>query len=297
MKLLRIATRGSVLALSQARWVATKLQALGVQSELITIQTQGDREQQAFAQMQGQGFFTKAVQDALLGDLADIAVHSYKDLPSAGIQGLTIAAISEREDPREILLARPIATDALGILSLKQGAKVGSSAVRRQAQLRYLRPDLELLELRGNVPTRVQKLRDGHYDAIVLAWAGIKRLGMNLSDLHLQILEPQVLMPAPAQGALALECRSADQDTLELLFKLRNRHAELTVRAERGLMTRLAGGCQLALGANARITEEGLELSAWYGGNLYQAVGETPEAVVETIYQQLGKEHPEAEVA
>lgn len=297
-RVIRIATRGSALALWQARWVAGKLQGLGSQSELVVVETQGDREKVAFAQMHGQGFFTKAIQEAVLSGQADIAVHSYKDLPSAGVEGLTVAAIPEREDPREVLLVRTVAYDptASAGLPIKAGAKVGSSAVRRQAQLKTLRPDLELLELRGNVPTRVQKLRDGRYDAIVLAWAGIKRLGLNLDDLKIQILAPELLMPAPAQGALAIECRSQDADLRALLSQLDNRLAVRTVKAERGLMARLAGGCQLALGAYAQITEKGLELWAWYEGSRYQALGETPEEAVEQIYQQLRREHTEAEV-
>jgi len=295
-RIVRIATRGSTLALWQARWVAASLRVRGVKSEFVAVQTQGDREQTAFAQMQGQGFFTKAIQDAVLENRADITVHSFKDLPSAQVQGLTIAAIPEREDPREILLVRQVAVDSSATLPLKPGVKVGSSAVRRQAQLRYLRPDLELLELRGNVPTRIQKLRDGKYDAIVLAWAGIRRLGLELGDLHIQVLEPEVLVPAPAQGALAIECRSDDLELLALLSRLNHRHAELTVGAERGLLARLAGGCQLALGANARITEDGLELMAWYEGSLYRAMGDSPEEVVEQIYRRLRAEHPGVEV-
>ncbi|MDX2006814.1 MAG: hydroxymethylbilane synthase [Meiothermus sp.] len=294
--MVRIATRGSALALWQARWVAAQLALHGAKSELVVMQTQGDREQTAFAQMQGQGFFTKAVQDAVLERTADLAVHSYKDLPSAGVEGLTIGAVPVREDSREMLLVRQSAVDDKSFLPLKKGAKVGSSAVRRQAQLRSLRPDLELKELRGNVPTRIQKLRDRHYDAIVLAWAGVRRLGLDLSDLQTQVLPTEVLVPAPAQGALAIECRSNDQTVLELLLKLDDPVAKRTVQAERGLMARLAGGCQLALGASAQMGEEGLELLAWYGGKLYHAVGSKPEAVVEEVYVAIVRQHPEAAV-
>jgi hydroxymethylbilane synthase len=155
---LRIATRGSRLALWQAEWVKTRLEQQGVQAELVIVETQGDREQAPFAQMQGQGFFTKAVQEAVLEGRADLAVHSYKDLPGEGVPGLEIAAVPPREDPRELLLVHPSALNpGQPVLPLKQGIRVGSSAARRKAQLHHLRPDLELLELRGNVPTRVEK--------------------------------------------------------------------------------------------------------------------------------------------
>lgn len=295
MPRVRLATRGSRLALWQAEWVAARLTALGAQIELVIIETQGDRERTPFAQMQGQGFFTKAVQDALLAGQAEVAVHSYKDLPSKGPEGLEIAAIPQREDPRELLLIHPQAFEAAeGILPLKAGARVGSSAVRRQAQLGHLRPDLELLELRGNIPTRVERLRSGQYEAILLAQAGVKRLGLDLSGLHHQILGIEQLVPAPAQGALALECRSQDPDIKSWLQRLDDPAARATVMAERGLMTRLAGGCQLALGANARLTPQGLELTAWYGGRGYMATGATPESVAETLFGQIRAEHPEA---
>ncbi len=158
----RIATRGSRLALWQAGWVQQQLERLGAQVELVVVETQGDRESRPFAQMQGQGFFTKAVQDAVLNWEADLAVHSFKDLPSARPEGLEIAAVPKREDPRELLLVRPEALDeAAPGLPLRSGALAGTSAARRQAQLRQLRPDLGLKELRGNVPTRVDKLRCG----------------------------------------------------------------------------------------------------------------------------------------
>lgn len=308
MSEVRIATRGSRLALWQAEWVAARLQAQGVRSELVIIETQGDREKVAFSQMQGQGFFTKAVQEAVLEGRADLAVHSLKDLPSAptleyrhrraagaASVGLRLAAIPPREDPREVLLVRPQAVDAdAPTLPVRKGARVGSSAVRRQAQLARLRPDLERLELRGNVPTRVEKLRRGDYEAILLAWAGLKRLGLDLSDLEVCVLEPRVLVPAPGQGALALECREDDTRLRRVLEKLDDPTARLTVGAERGLMARLQGGCQLALGASARVVDGGLELLAWYGGRLYEAVGTDPQDVIEQVYGQLLKDHPEA---
>jgi hydroxymethylbilane synthase len=292
---MRIATRGSRLALWQAEWVKERLERQGARVELVIIETQGDLERTPFAQMQGQGFFTKAVQDAVLGGQADLAVHSYKDLPSATVEGLEIAAVPPREDSRELLLARPPAVDPGDpVLSLRKGIRVGSSAVRRQAQLRHLRPDLECLELRGNVPTRVEKLERGDYDAILLAHAGVKRLNLDLTGFHALVLEPHRLVPAPAQGALALECQRDHSSLKALLQTLHDPVAQTTVSAERGLMRRLAGGCQLALGASARLVEGGVELLAWYGGKLYTAEGTTPEEVSEAMFRQIQWEHPEA---
>ena len=294
MDRVRMATRGSRLALWQAGWVKAQLEGQGVPVELVVVETQGDREGLPFAQMQGQGFFTKAVQEAVLNGEADLAVHSYKDLPSARPAGLVVAAVPPREDPREMLLVRAEALDETAHgLPLRQGAQVGTSAVRRQAQLGQLRPDLVLKELRGNVPTRVDKLRCGAYDAILLAYAGLRRLELDLSGLYTRVLPTTAMVPAPAQGALALECRQADLRLQALLQPLDDPQARRTVAAERGLMQRLAGGCQLALGAWAQETPQGLMLLAWYGGRRYQALADTPEAVAEAVYRQICAQHPE----
>ncbi|MCS7069769.1 MAG: hydroxymethylbilane synthase [Meiothermus sp.] len=294
MARVRLATRGSRLALWQAEWVAGQLARQGAKVELVVVETQGDREKRPFAQMEGQGFFTKAVQEAVLEGRADLAVHSYKDLPSIRPTGLEIAAVPPREDPRELLLARLEAVDQTATnLPLRAGARVGSSAARRQAQLAHLRPDLALMELRGNVPTRVDKLRQGEYDAVLLAYAGVQRLGLDLGPFHWQVLPPTLLVPAPAQGALALECREDDRRLKALLEPLEDPSARRTVAVERGLMARLAGGCQLALGALAQETPEGLRLLAWYRGRVYRARGLEPEAVVEAAFKDIHAEHPE----
>jgi hydroxymethylbilane synthase len=193
------------------------------------------------------------------------------------------------------LLIRPEALDALAPkLPLRQGARVGSSAVRRQAQLRHLRPDLGLLELRGNVPTRVEKLEQGSCEALLLAYAGVKRLNLDLNQFHTRVLEPPQLVPAPAQGALALECRPDHLSLKALLQTFDDPITRTTVEAERGLMRHLAGGCQLALGASARWVGSEIELLAWYGGRLYQARGITPEEVSLAALKQIRLEHPEA---
>lgn len=293
---LRIATRRSDLALWQANWVKNRLEALGHSAELVLIETQGDRTQEdgtPFRLMPGQGFFTKAVQDAVLAGNADIAVHSHKDLPSARMAGLELAAVSEREDSRDVLLVRPEALEHAALnLPLRTGTVVGTSAARRQAQLRHLRPDLALRELRGNVPTRLKKLRDGDYDAIVLAAAGLARLDLDLNGLEALWLEPQLFVPAPAQGALALEIRDDDHDLASLLTDLHHPASYKTVAAERGLMAMLEGGCQLALGANAVYADGQLHLTAWYEGRQVTASDPSSEHVAMLAYDALGRPSP-----
>ena len=292
----RIATRKSDLALWQANWVKVRLAARGHPAELVLIETQGDRTQTdgtPFRLMPGQGFFTKAVQDAVLEGHADVAVHSHKDLPSARLAGLELAAVSERADPRDVLLVRPEAFDAEApALPLREGVTVGTSAARRRAQLAHLRGDLEVRELRGNVPTRVQKLRNGDYDAVLLAAAGLSRLGLELSGLEVIPLEPQLFVPAPAQGALALEIRQTDYDLASLLTDLHDPKAYKAVAAERGLMAMLEGGCQLALGAYAALQDAQVELTAWYDGNRVTVSNPSSEAAAMLAYDALGRPAP-----
>lgn len=293
---LRIATRRSDLALWQANWVRARLEALGHAAELVLIDTQGDRTQAdgtPFRLMPGQGFFTKAVQDAVAEGRADVAVHSHKDLPSARMAGLELAAVSSREDPRDVLLTLPAAFDPdAPALPLKLGASVGTSAARRRAQLLHLRPDLGVKELRGNVPTRVRKLREGGYDAVVLAAAGLKRLGLDLSSLEVRFLEPHLFVPAPAQGALALEVRDDDYDLASLLTDLHDPAAYKTVAAERGLMAMLEGGCQLALGAHAVLGGGVIELTAWYEGQKITVRETSSENVAMLAFGALGRPTP-----
>ena len=293
---LRIATRRSDLALWQANWVRARLGELGHAAELVLIDTQGDRTQAdgtPFRLMPGQGFFTKAVQDAVAEGRADVAVHSHKDLPSARMAGLELAAVSSREDPRDVLLTLPAAFDPdAPALPLKLGASVGTSAARRRAQLLHLRPDLGVAELRGNVPTRVRKLREGGYDAVVLAAAGLKRLELDLSGLEVRFLEPHLFVPAPAQGALALEVRDDDYDLASLLTDLHDPAAYKAVAAERGLMAMLEGGCQLALGAHAVLKDGGIELTAWYEGQKITVSEMTSENVAMLAFGALGRPTP-----
>lgn len=290
---MRIATRRSELALRQASSVRSSLEELGATTELVLVETQGDRELGPFATLKGQGFFTKAVQQALLEERADLAVHSHKDLPSAPTPGLEIAAIPRRADPRDVLVFRPEARDdAEAPFPLRLGASVGTSAARRRHQLGRLRPDLEVRGMRGNVPTRLRKLREGACDALVLAAAGIDRLEADVDGLEAVRLEPDVLVPAPAQGALALEIRRGDDALAALLTEVHDLRDASTVSAERGLMALLQGGCQLALGAYGWRDGGTLRLRAYYEGTTVEVEHPDPEGAAMLAFDALGRPHP-----
>jgi hydroxymethylbilane synthase len=237
------------LALWQARSIADALlKTAGVETELVIIKTAGDKNQQsAFSQMGAKGVFIKELEDALLDLRVDLAVHSMKDLPTEMPEGLTIAAICKREDVRDALLSTNNAT----LESLPKGARVGTSSLRRQSQLLFARKDLRMLELRGNVDTRIEKLKRGDYDAIVLAKAGLDRLGLgaNIS----QVLPHEVSLPAAGQGAIGIEARAADAGTLAVLAALNHSETRSGVSAERAALGGLEGGCQVSIGAWGRV--------------------------------------------
>lgn len=247
--LIRIGTRGSDLALWQANHVKNQLESLGCEVNIKIIQTQGDRIQDlSFDKLEGKGFFTKEIESALLSHEIDLAVHSHKDLETSPPAGLIIAAVSEREDPSELLLIRKEAFDANKKLQLKDKATIGSSSARRQSILRAYRADLNIQELRGNVPTRIEKLRAGQYDAILLAKAGVSRLGLNLEDLVSVVLDPKEFVPAPAQGVLGLQVRAMDQETIAWVSQLNVKQTEKCISIERAVLRNMEGGCQLPLG-------------------------------------------------
>lgn len=286
--LVRIATRGSDLALWQARYVQDALQRLGVEVELVPVVTQGDVDRRPFAEIGGLGFFTKAVQEAVLDGRADVAVHSYKDLPSVSAPGLEVAAVPPRGDARDVLVIHPDAFDEdAAMLPLTAGATVGTGAVRRRRQLLAHRPDLVTEDLRGNVPTRLEKLRSGSYQAIVLAAAGLARLEIDPDDLVVVALEPSLIVPAPAQGALALEVRRDDEATASLLTELHDARGYRAISAERGLMAMIHGGCQLALGAHAHMSDGRLTLHAWYEGRGAVVTHPSGEGAAMLAYQEL----------
>jgi len=248
-----IGTRGSDLALWQAHFVQDSLKAIGITAELKIIKTQGDRILNlSFDKLEGKGFFTKELEDELLAGTIDLAVHSHKDLPTENPPGLIIAAVSEREDPSELLLISKDCVDIRQKLSVKFGAKVGTSSNRRKAQLLSYRPDLEIHELRGNVPTRVNKLREEQYDAIMIAKAGAYRLGLDLSEFHIEELSPTELVPAPAQGALAIQVRETDKEIFDALQALNHPNVVEELAVERTVLKLFGGGCHLPLGCYCR---------------------------------------------
>lgn len=256
MKALRIGTRGSALALWQARSISEALRAVaGVQSELVIVKTSGDKFQQAsFSEIGTKGVFIKELEDALLERRVDLAVHSMKDVPTEIPGGLTIAAICKRQDVRDALLS----TSGTSLDHLRAEAKVGTSSLRRKSQLLYARSDLQILDLRGNVDTRIEKLKRGDYDAIVLAKAGLDRLG--LSGNITEVLPTDVCLPAAGQGAIGIEARAEDAETLGILAALNDTETRAGVEAERAALAGLEGGCQVSIGAWGRVEKGKLVL-------------------------------------
>jgi len=248
-RIVRIGTRGSDLALWQANFVKASLEKLGQQVEIQIIHTQGDKIQDlSFDKLEGKGFFTKEIEQALLEKQVDLAVHSHKDLETTSPEGLTIAAVSDREDPSELLLIRKESVDQNQQWNLKKNAIIGTSSARRKSQILAHRSDLSIKDLRGNVPTRINKLREGHYDAILLAKAGVNRLELDLSDLHCETLNSTEFIPAPAQGVLGLQIRSEDDELANILAQMNHEETQAQIEIERGVLRKMEGGCQLPLG-------------------------------------------------
>ena len=255
-----IGSRGSKLALTQAGMIKSQLEllepTLSVRIEII--KTSGDTNNDPLSVIGGKGVFTKELEEALLDSRIDIAVHSLKDLPTIIPEGLTIAAICKREDPRDALvLHRKLQGSQASLLSLPQGAAIGTSSPRRLAQLQHLRDDLIIKDLRGNVDTRLRKLDEGQYDALVLACAGLRRLG--LEDRISAALPPTEMLPAVGQGALGIETR-ADSETIAAVSKLDHKFTRLACTAERAFLRSLGGGCQLPIAAHAVVREKRIRL-------------------------------------
>lgn len=249
MKHVIIGSRGSDLALWQAHFVESELKKLGCTVEIDIIKTQGDRIQHlSFDKLEGKGFFTKEIEDALLSKRVDLAVHSHKDLETTPPEGLVIASVSERAHPSDLLLIRKESVDTNQKWSLKAAAVVGTSSARRKSQLISIRPDLSTADLRGNVPTRIDKLRKGNYDAIVLAKAGVDRLELDLSEFEVTVFDPTEFVPAPAQGVLGLQIREDDHELFEILQKMNHPEVQKRIALERKVLNMLDGGCQLPLG-------------------------------------------------
>jgi hydroxymethylbilane synthase len=245
--MLTIGSRGSQLALWQAHWIQARLQKLGQESRIEIIKTTGDKiTDVALSQVGSKGLFTKEIEEALLAGAIDIAVHSLKDMPTELPHGLTLAAIPEREDPRDALVGRALE-------DLPQGARIGTGSLRRSAQLRARRPDLQIEEIRGNVDTRLRKLDEGRYDAIVLAAAGLRRLG--LEHRITEVFNPGVMCPAVGQGALAVETRDDGGSAFQIAQRLEHPETRAAVTAERAVLASLGGGCQAPMGSYAYVND------------------------------------------
>lgn len=285
---LRIGTRGSALALWQAEWVKAALQTRHPAQwvELVIIKTQGDKILDVpLAKVGGKGLFVKELEEALLAGEIDLAVHSMKDVPAVIPEGLELAVILEREDPRDVLLS----TRYTGLTTLPRGGVVGSSSLRRQSQLLHLRPDLQVVSLRGNVNTRIGKLESGQFDAILLAAAGVKRL--QLTRHVVEYLDPRQMIPANGQGAIGIETRQADARMAALLAPLNHPPTWLCVRAERAFLATLEGGCQVPIAGHARLHGETLTLlgrvASLDGTEMITREMEAPAAEPESLGQRL----------
>jgi hydroxymethylbilane synthase len=283
--MLIIASRGSQLALWQARWVQARLTEMGLESRIEIIKTTGDKITDVpLAKVGTKGLFTKEIEEALLDGRADLAVHSLKDLPTELPAGLVLAGVPPREDPRDAILGRRLN-------ELQAGSKVGTSSLRREAQLHHQCPDIKVESLRGNLDTRVRKLQEGRYDAIVLAAAGLNRLGW---ENHIaEILVPEVMCPAIGQGALALESREAGTGQ-EACAKFDDAATRAAVTAERAVLATLGGGCQVPIGANAILRNDRLYLRAVVaspdGSQLVSAASDAPPADAESLGHELAAE-------
>ncbi|RUM57682.1 MAG: hydroxymethylbilane synthase [Persephonella sp.] len=256
----RIGTRKSKLALWQTEFIAKKIKEFfpEVEIEIVKITTKGDKILDVpLAKIGGKGLFVKEIEEALLNNEIDLAVHSLKDVPTYFPDGLGLGAITEREDPRDCLASIKYNT----LEELPNGATVGTSSLRRKSQLLKLRPDLKIKDLRGNVDTRLKKLQNGEYDAIVLAYAGLKRLG--LDDKATYIFSPYQFIPAVAQGFLGIEIRLDDKKTAEIVNKLNHYESYLRAEAERAFLKRLEGGCQVPLGCYSEISGDSITLTGF----------------------------------
>lgn len=294
MKTLKIATRQSPLALWQAEHIRARLEAMhaDLTVELVTFVTQGDKILDTpLAKIGGKGLFVKELEAALMDGRADLAVHSMKDVPMALPEGLSLAVICEREDPLDAFVSNHYASFA----DLPQGAKVGTSSLRRKCQILKARPDIEIIDLRGNVGTRLSKLDDGQYDAIILASAGLKRLGLEQRIRH--TIQPDLSLPAVGQGALGLECRSQDQAVLDLILPLMDADTNVCVRAERAFNAYLEGGCQVPIAGYATLQDGQLQIEGRVGSVDGQTILKAVQVGAPEQAEQLGEQLAQALLA
>ena len=261
MRVFTLATRASRLAFVQTELIAADLQRLrpGIEIAIKKIMTTGDQDTStALWKLEGTGFFTSQIEAALLSGEADFAVHSFKDLPTCISEGLAIAALCRRDYVEDVLVAKKAVRS---IRDLPAGAKIGTSSLRRRAQIKHIRPDVETVTLRGNVETRIRKVDDGEADAIILARAGLERLG--LADRINEVFEPTEFLPAPAQGTLAVQTRADDSEIVEMIALLNDENSRISALAERQVLAIMEGGCHAPIGAFARIAGQTMELFAF----------------------------------
>lgn len=285
--MIRIGTRGSDLALWQANHVADLIGR--ERTEIIIIKTKGDRIQNlSFDKMEGKAFFTKEIEDALLNNEIDAAVHSMKDLPTDETPGLKVAAVLKREDPSDTLLVRKECYNDNNFIPIHPGAVIGTSSVRRAAQIKNIIPSADVQPLRGNVPTRIKRLREKRFDAILIASAGIKRLDMDLDDIEKLPLPFSFFLPSPSQGALAVQIRDNEKELEKIVRELNDGQTEKEVSAERSFLQHFGGGCHIPLGAFAYMLQDVIHLS----GAITSADGKTSirETVLGDNPEKLGEE-------
>jgi len=288
-----IGSRGSDLALWQAHHVKDRLTELGHNVTINIIKTQGDKIQHlSFDKLEGKGFFTKEIEAALLDGSIDLAVHSHKDLETNPPEDLIIGAVSNRANPADLLLIRKSSTDNSRKWNLKEGAIVGTSSARRKSQMLAYRSDVNLKDLRGNVPTRINKLREEQYDAILLAKAGVDRLELDLSEFEVVVLDPTEFVPAPAQGVLGLQIRKNDDRMAEVLQHLNDKEVQRRISFERKVLNLMEGGCQLPLGVYC---DENNTLFASYapnaeGNRVYKMYTLSEDADVEEMASKVVNE-------
>ena len=286
---LRVGTRASRLAMVQSAWVADALRRLGAEVELVPIKTSGDRlAQVALADFGGKALFVKEIEEALLAHRVDVGVHSLKDMPAALPAGLVLAAFPPREDPRDVLITR----GGGGLDALTRGARVGTSSLRRRILLLARRPDLTIEPIRGNVETRLAKLDRGEYDALVMAGAGLKRLGV--VPAHSWLLQTEEFLPAVGQGILGVEARQADREMLELLRRVDDTRTRMQALAERSFLLALGAGCHTPVAGYARLDGDALTISGLVasldGATMLQSSVSGPGAAAEALGRKLADE-------
>lgn len=292
---IKIGTRGSKLALWQANYLQAQLNEKEIDSEIIIIKTQGDKLQHiGFDKLEGKGFFTKELEDALSAGEIDMAVHSMKDMPTESPSGLCLTAVSYRDDPADTLIIRKEKVDMTADFRVAEAAIIGSSSARRKSQMRSLRPDVTMKDIRGNVPSRIEKLRNGDFDAILLAQAGLNRLGLELDDLEVIRLHPREFVPAPAQAVLAYQCRVDDIRVRRLLMQIHNAEVSELTNVERKVLNMMDGGCHLPLGVYCRRDEMGYyHVEAYYSpteagnGKKISLSLSTTSGMAQKVYDQL----------